>query len=379
MINKFRIRPSAILLGISLAVGLACLPLWLELQTRLANAWVWPTSSQPVTIETPSPDPNPANFTSSISVNDILDWSRELLQSRIQQLPQDQTTRIILTGDVMFGRAVAYNMHRKNDFTYPLAKVGARLKQADLAMVNLEAPIFAGCPLNTEGMLLCADAQAFSALNFAGIDIVQLANNHALDYGPQALDYTKKWALAQEIDSIGLGQAAIKQVRATKFGFLAYSQFAAQKGLISPASPELITQDLRELKNEAEVAIVGFHWGQEYQSHPTAVQISLAHAAIDAGADVVFGHHPHWVQGIEIYQGKPIFYSLGNFVFDQMESKQTREGIAVQLDYWKNNLIEARVLPIYMEDFAQPDWQPVGIGNATIGKVERLSEELIIP
>ena len=161
-----------------------------------------------------------------------------------------------------------------------------------------------------------------------------------------------------------------------RFGFLGYNQIYPTPLEVSKADSEVLAQEISDLRQEADVVIVGFHWGLEYQARPTNEQRLLAKAAIDAGADLVWGQHPHWVQGMEIYQGKPIFYSLGNFVFDQMEAKETREGLVVELDFWKAKLVEAKLKPIFMNDFTQPSWQPVGIGNATIGKIERLSQEL---
>jgi poly-gamma-glutamate synthesis protein (capsule biosynthesis protein) len=88
---------------------------------------------------------------------------------------------------------------------------------------------------------------------------------------------------------------------------------------------------------------------------------------------LVWGHHPHVVQGIEVYQGTPIFYSLGNLVFDQMWSKETREGLVLEVYFWNDMLVEAKLLPVFMNDFAQPDWQATGVGSVVLGRVEKYS------
>ncbi len=373
MFKKFRVRPASLIIGISLAAGLALFPLWLEVRTRPASAKI---SSRSSTIFESRPVlPSPTPSVSSLTVDQILSLSRQFTTPRIGQFPQNETTQIILTGDVMLGRGVNFNMFRLGDYTRPFSRVGDILRQADFTVINLESQVFPGCPLAGESLLLCGNGLAYSALQYAGIDVAQLANDHALDYGQSALELSRDWLAQSSIDSTGLGKAALRTVRDTKFGFLGYNQVGSLPA-VDTADPARLRQDISRLKTEVDVIVVGFHWGQEYQLQPTTAQISLAKAAVDAGADVIVGHHPHWVQGIQIYNGKPIFYSLGNFVSDQMESKETREGIAVKLNFWKNQLIEAQILPIFMNDFALPEWQPVGIGNSTLGKIERLSQTL---
>jgi poly-gamma-glutamate synthesis protein (capsule biosynthesis protein) len=100
------------------------------------------------------------------------------------------------------------------------------------------------------------------------------------------------------------------------------------------------------------------HAGSEYTSQPNAWQIAFAHAAINAGATVVVGHHPHWTQSIERYKGGLIFYSLGNFVFDQGQSKDTREGLAVKLHLLQGRLLSADLQPIEIERYCCPRLAP---------------------
>ena len=356
-----------------LAVGLAVTPLAMEFysgdEVRLTELGGGMVKAIEVPVATPTPV-----VVDELTVERILGWSRGLLESEVGNLSQNEVVQVLLGGDMMLGRAVNFNMHRKKDFAYPVAKIADRFKQADIAIVNLEAPILAECELTGEGMRLCSDPQSLFTLYSAGVDVVQLANNHIWDFGLEGLEETKKWVNFQGIDESGLGEAAIKEVRGIKFGFLGFNQIWPIKEPVQNATQEVLIQDISQLKSEADIVFVGFHWGSEYTNVASAEQISLARSAIDAGADVVWGQHPHWVQGMEIYQGKPIFYSLGNLVFDQMWSKETREGLVVELNFWQDKLVEARLLPVFMEDFSQPEWQPVGIGNVTLGKVERASK-----
>jgi poly-gamma-glutamate synthesis protein (capsule biosynthesis protein) len=104
----------------------------------------------------------------------------------------------------------------------------------------------------------------------------------------------------------------------------------------------------------ADVVIPYFHWGAEYVSVPNQRQRSLAYAAIDAGADLVLGAHPHWVQETERYQGVPIFYSLGNFVFDQMWSTETRQGVIATFAFAGSRVTDVQFTPVVIEDYNRP-------------------------
>jgi poly-gamma-glutamate synthesis protein (capsule biosynthesis protein) len=102
------------------------------------------------------------------------------------------------------------------------------------------------------------------------------------------------------------------------------------------------------------VVFVSVHAGNEYQRKPTDAQVEFAHAVIEAGADAVIGHHPHWIQGVEVYRGNPIFYSLGNFVFDQGQTQETTEGLMVKFSISDRSLTGARLIPIIIEDYCCP-------------------------
>lgn len=358
--------------GVLMALGLAVVPVWREFKNVEVSNPV--QNLQARIFDTPTPTPVEQE---ELSLEKILTWSREEIPSKILDLPQTEVTQVILGGDVMLGRAVNFNMYRKNDFSYPFAKIGDKLRQADIMAVNLEAPMVAGCEVTGEGMQLCSDSRSLETLDFAGVDLVQLANNHIWDYGRSGAEETRVLLDYQRIGYVGLGEAPwIRDVRGTKFGWLAFNQIPPYPDVILRADEELLAERVGDLRDKADVVIVGFHWGQEYQASPTEEQVRLARAAVDAGADVVWGHHPHWVQGMEVYEGKPIFYSLGNLVFDQMRSTETREGLLAELWFWKDALMEVKLLPVFMKDFAQPDWQAVGMGNVILGKIERYSEEI---
>lgn len=321
-------------------------------------------------LEVPTPTPIAV---SDLTVDKIMAWSRNEKEVDLDKVPQTEVVKLLIAGDVMLGGAVNFNMHRKDDFDYPLLKVGKELREADITMVSLEMPILGECPLSGDGMQLCADPLSLNTLMNAGIDVVNLANNHIGDFGISGISETKEWLNTRGILDVGLGFPVVRNVRGVRFGFLGFDGVLPVVKGVDKATQENVRKKILDLKSEVDVVVVGFHWGDEYRAYPNASQKLLARVAIDAGADVVWGSHPHWVQGIEVYKGKPIFYSLGNFVFDQMQSKETREGLAVELTYYKDALRQVKLMPIFMNDFAQPVWQPVGYNSSILKKIESLS------
>ena len=135
---------------------------------------------------------------------------------------------------------------------------------------------------------------------------------------------------------------------------MGFTDIASGSLEISTATPENIKTQISTATSSADLVIVTFHWGNEY-SLRSLHQQELAHFAIDSGADVVIGHHPHWVQEYEVYKNKPIYYSLGNLVFDQMWSEKTRKGLVVRLTFSGNQLVNKEEIPTKIFDYGQPN------------------------
>ena len=225
-------------------------------------------------------------------------------------------------------------------------------------------------------MTFCSTPGTLGALTNAGIDIINVANNHILNYGSAGLSNTLSRLDEVNIKHFGsVYQPTVIEVRGTKVGFLGFSYFGGEPFLPSTKISE-ITSQIQSLKSQVDLVFVSFHWGEEYQDEAKVWQRLVAYQAIDAGADLVFGHHPHWVQGFEMYQDKPIFYSLGNLVFDQDWSQATREGLVIETLWWQNSLAGVYFHPIFMENMGQPSWQAVGYGNLTLAKLDNLSQAL---
>ncbi len=247
-------------------------------------------------------------------------------------------TRILLGGDVMLSRHVAELAHARSDPAWPLHGVAPLLSAADIAFVNLEAP-FSDHPRNLGGMVFQAEPDMIAGLVEAGVDVVSTANNHARDCGSYGMQFTLDWLDQHGIAAVGTGESAeaahrgaVLERNGVRFGFLAYT-FDQSNGNYTDRDERVATMDVRRmaadvarLRERADVVLVSMHAGWEYQKRPNPQQRQFARAAIDAGATVVAGHHPHVIQPLEGYAGGLIFYSLGNLVFDQFQRKDTQCG-----------------------------------------------------
>lgn len=277
----------------------------------------------------------------NISLNQKTDHSKNLII-------------LVFGGDVMLGRSVNSRNVRENDFLRPFKYLSQTFKEADIAFVNLESPFFENCPLLNTGMIFCADEKNVLGLTSAGIDIVNLANNHIENQGQKGLERTVQILEKNQILHIGLNDPVYKKVKGVTFAFLGYDDSPEKKRFINLAQKEKIKAQIEEAKKKANIVIVSFHWGVEYQNQPNTRQKDLAHFTIDSGANLSIGHHPHWIQPIENYRGKYIFYSLGNLIFDQIWSQKTKEGLVVKLIFDKNHLTEKELIPVFIEDLGQP-------------------------
>jgi poly-gamma-glutamate synthesis protein (capsule biosynthesis protein) len=263
---------------------------------------------------------------------------------------EQDSVKIILGGDVMLGRSVMATSLKKNDPVYPFRQIGGVLGLADFIFVNLENPIVAKCPTTNAGMVFCADPRMLEGLKYAGIDMVNLANNHTLNYGTEGLAQTKRHLAEVNIDYTGVGDLVIKKVKDIRFGFLGFDKS-------EQINPKLTITESGLISNsdyKVDVLIVSVHWGTEYKDMASAGVRVLAHEIVALGADVIVGHHPHWVQNVEKINGVPVYYSLGNLVFDQMWSEKTKEGMLIELTFDGTELIGERFIDTYIENLGQP-------------------------
>jgi poly-gamma-glutamate synthesis protein (capsule biosynthesis protein) len=266
------------------------------------------------------------------------------------------------------------------------------LQNADLAIANFENPAPDNFTYHTSGTRFSADPRLIEGLMNAGIDYVSLANNHIGDaYGQGILDTIRNLddrGIAHSGAGRNLAAAhrpAIMKAGGIKVAILGYDTIAPGYGAGAnrPGSAQLSAAaartDIRAARRAgADVVIVFPHWGTEYNPHPFAGQQRLARACLDAGADMVIGNHAHWAGAMEVYNGKPIWYALGNFVFDQTWSEPTMEGITLELTFQGKNLEQVRMRPHIILDKAQPNFMdPAGSGRVVMGQVFGASRGLL--
>ena len=266
------------------------------------------------------------------------------------------------------------------------------LRGADLAIANFENPAPDNFRYHTSGTVFSADPRLIDGLKHAGIDYVSLANNHIRDAGGQGILDTIDNLDARGIAHSGAGRnvaaarkPAIFKRGGIKVAILGYDTIARYYAatVTGPGSAQLsvavVRKDVAAARRAgADVVIVFPHWGTEYDPTPFAGQQRLAHACIDAGADLVIGNHAHWAGAVEVYKGRPIWYALGNFVFDQTWSEPTMEGITLELTFQRAKLVQVRMRPHIILDKAQPNFMdPSGSGRVVMGQIFDASKRLL--
>jgi len=261
---------------------------------------------------------------------------------------------ILLVGDIMLDRGVE-DLIKQNSIYYPFQRISNFLRGIDIVFGNLEGPIVKNPPELLDNSLKFAfNLDVMKAVSWCNFNLFSLANNHTLDMGKKGLEETKEWLKKYGINFVGdplsgnldnLNSSFLRD----NITFLAFNQIFP----FMVKEEEIIktTKTVKSL-NPDNFLIVSLHWGEEYELINSPAQQSLAHKIIEVGADLIIGHHPHVVQNIEKYQGKLIFYSLGNFIFDQYFSPDTQQGLAVGLEIYPDRLV-CRLFPLQI-NFSQP-------------------------
>lgn len=267
------------------------------------------------------------------------------------------TTTLIFGGDIMLDRGVEDVVSKfGGGFEFPFLKIEGTLNEADFLFGNLESVVTSKGYQIRETYPFRADPQAGSALAQVGFDVVSMANNHALDYGSVALrdSVTNLEQAGVEPVGAGLKQKAyspvVKQERNLKVAYLAYTNLGPKQWAATPEragvawlNEENLKQGVNRAEEKADLVVVSFHLGEEYSQKPTPNQQYYSRLAIDSGADLVVGHHPHVTQRVEKYKEGWIAYSLGNFVFDQNFSEETMKGLLLRVEVGNGEI--KRVVP----------------------------------
>ena len=263
------------------------------------------------------------------------------------------------------------------------------LSGADLTLANFENPVIEAAVWHPDATTFTGDLRLMPVLDQAGIDGVTLGNNHILDAGTSGLAETLGHLDAAGIARAGAGmdlasarEPMIFELGDTTVGVLSYLDVPSYQWAwatasapgTAPLEEDVVREDIDRLREEADVVIVMPHWGVEYTATPEPGQVDLAHAALDAGADALVGGHAHWPKGIELYDGKPIFYGVGNFLLDQSWSEETSTGIFAEITLYEDEVIQTEAVPFVLLDYAQPNFLlPKAGGDRALRKIYRAS------
>ena len=285
-------------------------------------------------------------------------------------LKQNKTT-LGFVGDLMLDRGMKTSVAKygNGDYIYAFEKVKKYLNSFDILFGNLEGPISDKGVKTGSIYSFRMDPKSAKALKETGFDVVSVANNHMGDWSRVAMKDT-----FQNLEDVGIIYSGgghnreeaykIKTIfkNNTKIAYLSFSQFG--KGYLEAGedtagiaiiSDEKLKSSIDKADAENDIVIVSFHFGDEYKKEPNVYQKTFARKAIDYGADLVIGHHPHVVQPIEEYKGKYIAYSLGNFVFDQHFSKETMEGLILKVTVGNKKITDVSSDKIVINKYYQPE------------------------
>lgn len=245
---------------------------------------------------------------------------------------EKRSERILFVGDVLLARHVEFLINQKG-LQYPYKKINDFLLTAPIIFGNFESAILSRHVTTPSYVTTFATNKLFlPSLKKAGFTHLSLANNHTFDYGEAG--YATAWSELTNAGFKPFGHPTrVDETSITTFTSGSYTVgVLALNQVFVPIDTTLLLQQVQTMASTSDYQIAYIHWGNEYNLKHNLTQEKLAHALIDAGIDAVIGHHPHVTQDIEIYNGKPIFYSLGNFIFDQYFSVDVQQGLALSLE-----------------------------------------------
>jgi poly-gamma-glutamate synthesis protein (capsule biosynthesis protein) len=290
------------------------------------------------------------------------------------QVNQSKNTLVTATmvGDIMFGRHVEEVTDRYGQehlFRY----VKPYFDQADYSTGNFEHPVTWSDDYEKQEKYINVQtkSQSVETLKKLNLSVLNAANNHSMDYLENGLNDTIRTFQIFDLDVVGIGleeagginYQTVNGIKIATLGFtdayVAGSGATKSKPGVLRAKPDIFIPLIHEAKEKADLVVVHAHWGQEYETEPSQRQKKLAEAMADSGADIILGHHPHVLQPVDVYKDTVIFYSLGNFIFDQGWSK-TRESAIVQYKLLKNGVGRFEITPILIRE-ATPG--PLGKGD----------------
>ncbi|MED1916038.1 CapA family protein [Bacillus thuringiensis] len=306
---------------------------------------------------------------------------------------QKTSVQLTFVGDIMMSGNVEKTL-LANSYDYPYKHVSSLFLQDDITIANLETPITeTGVAAQNKAYVYKSSPLAVPAMKNAGIDVVNLANNHSMDQGVPGLLDTFDALDENRIEYVGAGKDASRayspvfiEKNGIKIAILGFSRVIpetswyaghSQPGMAASYDPSLAVKAIQEAKNQADLVVVIAHWGKERADYPVDHQKELSRAYIDAGADLIVGGHPHVLQGFERYNDKWIAYSLGNFIFTRSNEPKTWETMVLQANCTKSGDCELTMLPFHAE-LGQAVPMNASNGAALLKRIESISESVDI-
>ena len=272
---------------------------------------------------------------------------------------EDKCATILAVGDILLDRGVKRVAFIEDDPYYPFRKLQEIVAGADVVLGNLECALTEKDTPYNKIFLFKADPTYAYYLRTAGFTVLTLANNHSYDYGREALLETMEVLKQQGITTVGVGKTlkdasrpVFIEVNGLKIAIVGFVTLPLEGIIWSPEKPspasavdDIVAKSLKRARKNADVVIVTVHWGTEYSPVADPDQLRWAAFFREHGADIVFGHHPHVIQPIEVLNGRWIFYSLGNFVFDHQDERG-RLAIAARVTVCQREVRDVNIIPI---------------------------------
>ena len=318
---------------------------------------------------------------------------------------QDQTqpthpparATFMAVGDIMLSRGVARVIDRARDPLVPFYELESELLSSDFNFGNLESPVSGHDDRLAEETTFNARKGDITGLVKYKFKVVNLANNHALDQGIPGLRFTRAFLAQHGVEYLGVGDnqheawmPKVIEANGLKIGFIGASYAsindggAARNNYVARIEDESrLRKAIDRAKLAADLVVVTMHAGIEYVRDPDGLQQRFARFAVDSGADIVIGAHPHWVQYVEEYRGKPIFYSLGNFIFDQRKP-ETMLGLMLKIhvsraDAGQGAVIDKiELLPVVSERMGIPRMATRAEARSALQRIE-VHDAIYIP
>lgn len=304
---------------------------------------------------------------------------------------------LVSTGDVSLANEInTASIRQYKNFNWPFEKVFPVFRDTDISIINLESVLIPGCDgPGPHIYILCGHSTFIQGIKQAGINVVNIANNHIIDYGVKDAKEEIIRLKREGFVVSGVDESGMMTVKDTKIGFLGFNdiEFNDIEPTYEEGSKDIIYQagdigsvrtHIANMRKKSDIVIVSFHWGTEYTDTITERQKYLAHVAIDSGADLILGNHPHWIQPVEVYKNKLIVYSHGSLIFNQdnfelakKASEQTKIGIMGKYYFADNKIVGVEFIPIKINSHNQPHFMEAKDSREILRKIEEKSYQLL--